>query len=77
MVDRRNVLSDERPFSCSTTSDGKVRVSFHGTQVAVLVGKEAAKAMSVIATGDEIALQLFLAKATGNFKRGNERRGGK
>jgi hypothetical protein len=48
-------------FSYRETKDGRVRVALHGRHVITLAGDDAQR-------------QLLLAKATGNFKRGNERR---
>jgi len=66
-------LSDERPFSYRIAKDGKAIVSWNGRAVVTLNAKDAARLATVAASGDEYALQLFLAKATGNFKHGNER----
>ncbi len=73
MEDRRDILSTERPFSYRITKDGKAIVSWNGRAVVTLNAKDAARLATVAASGDEYALQLFLAKATGNFKHGNER----
>ncbi|PKL25233.1 MAG: hypothetical protein CVV47_06760 [Spirochaetae bacterium HGW-Spirochaetae-3] len=73
MEDRRRVLSDERPFSYRITKDGKAIVSWNGRAVVTLGAMDAARLERTAASGDEYAVQLFLAKATGNFKHGNER----
>jgi hypothetical protein len=41
----------------------------------VAVGKDFKKLDAAIRLGDEYGLQMAMAKMTGNFKRGNERRG--
>ena len=41
----------------------------------VLTGKLADRFVAAAPAADEAELQLLMAKATGNFKRGNERRG--
>ncbi len=72
-VDRRNTFAEEN-FSYRAGKDGAVFISHHGKQVTILRGRSAASALrrlERLAGGD---LQLELAKLTGNFKRGNERR---
>lgn len=60
-------------FSYSTTKQGDVRIAFEGRVVTHLKGKEATRFLNRVAHADEAAQQLAMAKATGNFKRGNER----
>lgn len=64
----------EDPFSYRVTKAGQVLVSRGGKQVAVVAGARAARLIALLATADEDEAQLALAKATGNYKRGNERR---
>ncbi len=73
-IDKRNLLDDE-VFTYRINKDKKVFIAWHGKQVTVLKGKEAQKFMSRIANLDHKEAQLVMAKATGNFKRGNERTG--
>lgn len=72
-VDRRNKLDDE-PFSFRKSKDGKIMLFYKGRNIKTIAGKEASaflkKAEALTAAKD---LQLLLAKATGNFKMGNER----
>ncbi|ANE48978.1 hypothetical protein SY83_16630 [Paenibacillus swuensis] len=63
---------DEEQFTYRITKDQKVIISFHGKQVTILTGKESNKFMSRIGSADFREAQLMMAKATGNFKRGNE-----
>jgi len=49
-------------------------ISHHGVPVTVLRGAAAAAARRRLERLEGRALQLELAKLTGNFKRGNERR---
>lgn len=63
----------QKPFSYTETRDGRVSISFHGKQVTTLAGKEAARFMMKAEDLDSHGQQLLMAKATGNFKRGNER----
>ncbi|MFJ8063269.1 hypothetical protein ACIQYS_01365 [Psychrobacillus sp. NPDC096426] len=73
-LDKKNRL-DEKPFSYQITKDNSVFIEFHGKRVKILKGKEAEKFLERIEDAeDEKEEQLILAKITGNFKRGNERR---
>lgn len=61
-------------FSAVVTRDERVLVSCQGRQVAALAGTRARRLLDQLARAqDEDAEQLVLARATGNFKRGNER----
>lgn len=73
-IDARGRLEDE-PFGWRATKDGRVLVSFHGRQVAVVAGQRAARVAAELeaADADVARVQMLLAKVTGNFKRGNER----
>jgi hypothetical protein len=70
-VDRRAKL-DEEPFDV-TVANGKVIVRFRGRIVRVLTGATADSIAELVNDGDHAAVQLFVARKTGNFKRGNER----
>lgn len=69
-VDRRGKLAEE-PFDVEITRD-KVFVRFRGRLVRTLTGADADAVRAV--QGDPDQLQLVVARKTGNFKRGNERR---
>ena len=73
-VDARGRLEDE-PFAFRITKDGRVLVSYQGRQVAVMAGARAARLTAALrdAAGDPMSVQLLLARATGQFKHGNER----
>ena len=63
-------------FSYRTTKSGKLLVYWHGTngkREIVLKGPKAHKLTRELPAMDLEAQQLALARATGNFKRGNER----
>ncbi len=61
-------------FSAVVTGDDRVLVSRDGRQVVALAGTDARRVIDRLERAeDEQAEQLVLAKATGNFKRGNER----
>ncbi len=66
---------DTLPFAFQPTKGGRVRISFHGRVVVTLAGVDAERFLSRASDADEQRLQLLMAKATGNFKRGNERNG--
>ena len=75
------VLAPVRPvvvvpegFSYRQTKDGRLRVAFHGRQVVTLAGGDAQRLATRLEGAGHERTQLLLAKATGNFKRGNERR---
>jgi len=60
-------------FSWHRTKDGRVRISRDGRVVTTLGGKRAdAFVHRMDGAGDEAA-QGLMARATGNYKRGNER----
>ncbi len=61
-------------FVATVTKDERVLVAWEGRTVVTLRGQRAARLALQLehASGDE-ARQLLLARATGNFKRGNER----
>jgi hypothetical protein len=65
-------LSDE-PFSYVTRADGTVVIRYRQAPVTLLRGKAAARFASRMADADAAAAQQAMARATGNFKRGNER----
>jgi len=72
-IDKRNRL-EETPFSYKVTKNNTVLIDYFGKQVKLVNGKDAEKLLARInAAEDEKAVQLILAKITGNFKRGNER----
>lgn len=79
MVDFRPAVTraslDHEPFSYHATRDGVVSIRFHGRTVTTLRGTAAAKFLTRVESGDAAAAQLAMAKATGHFKHGNERRG--
>ena len=68
-------MAGER-FSYRITTNGTVFVYWHGAngkREIVLGGAKAAKLIRDLPGMDDEGRQLALAKATGNFKRGNER----
>ncbi len=71
-VDQRRVLETEI-FSFFVSQEGKVFISWCGKPVKTLAGPAAQKLLQQISGLDEYAVQLALARVTGNFKRGNEK----
>jgi hypothetical protein len=66
-------------FSYRITKNGKVFVYWHGTQgkrEIVLKGARAARLIRDLPTMNPEEQQLELARSTGHFKRGNERKSG-
>ena len=61
-------------FAWHATKDGRVRISWQGRVVTTLAGAAAARFLREVEGAGEEAEQLLMARATGNFKRGNERR---
>jgi hypothetical protein len=72
-VDQRERLKG-KPFSYRAARDGSVRIEYEGKTVKTLADASAARFLARVDGADELAVQLLMAKATGNFKRGNERR---
>jgi len=71
-ADKRGLL-DEAPFAYRVGKAGVVSITYFGKQVTVLRGGAAEKFLHRIVGLEDKEAQLVMAKATGNFKRGNER----
>ena len=62
------------PFTALVTRDERVLVTRKGRMIATIAGRPAERlADALVHAPDEPARQLLLARATGNYKRGNER----
>lgn len=61
-------------FAWRAAKDGTVFVSWRGRVVRTYRGAEAMRLLARLEGADEDAVQMVLAKVTGNFRRGNERR---
>ena len=72
-VDKRNKFDGEI-FSYQKGKDYKVFIYWYNQQVMVLKNKMAQKFIKQIEGLDDENKQLVMAKITGNFKRGNERK---
>ncbi len=71
--DKANRLK-ENVFSYRATKDGKVFLFWYGKQVMILKGNSAQKFLQDVSGANEREAQLLMARITGNFKRGNERK---
>lgn len=61
------------PFAFRATAAGEIRIDRGGRTVAVLRGAAAASFLRKVAGAGEAERQLAMARATGNYARGNER----
>lgn len=61
------------PFSYTATKQGALHLHARGRIVKTLKGKQAARLLGKLEAADSAQVQLLLAKATGQFKFGNER----
>jgi hypothetical protein len=74
-VDQRNKLKED-VFSyrlAKDNKDNKVYIFLYSKQVTVLSGEKGKKFLSRIENSEPHEAQLIMAKATSNFKRGNEK----
>jgi len=74
MEDKRNVLREERPFSWKILKNGKAFIFWNNKNIKTISGKELSKFERLLDVNDDYEIQLFLAKITGNFKHGNEKK---
>lgn len=72
-IDKRGKL-EEQPFSYRIAKDGKVFIHWQGRQVMILKGKSAGKFITSIQQANSQQSQLIMARVTGHFKHGNEKR---
>ncbi len=71
--DRRGRLATD-PFTHHVSKDGTVRVSRGGRVIAAVGGPRGERLIRAIeAAGTDHDVQPLLARATGNYRRGNER----
>jgi hypothetical protein len=66
-------LIADTPFSYRATASGQVHIAYRDRTVTTLSGREADRFLARVDATDGSGAQLLMAKATGNFKRGNER----
>jgi hypothetical protein len=67
---------NEDLFTFVERKDGTVAIARGGREVTVLGGAKARKFLSAVHLAEATEAQLLMAKATGNYKRGNERAAG-
>ncbi len=72
--DKKKIL-DGDSFDYRETKDGKIMLFHNSRHIETLTGKEAEKFSKRMGGADHRAAQLLMAKATKNFKRGNESMG--
>jgi hypothetical protein len=60
-------------FTWAATKDGRVRISHHGRVVTTLAGGAAKRFLSRAKSASDAEAQQLMARATGNYKHGNER----
>ena len=65
---------ESEPFSYRETADGKVMIDWNGRRATVLTGAKAGRFLAAVEGADPHRRQIEMARVTGNFKRGNERR---
>lgn len=63
---------EDDPFDYAVTKNGQVRVTRGGRLVTVVAGHQAQRLIDQLGA-DPTSDQHLLARATGNYKRGNER----
>jgi hypothetical protein len=66
---------EDDPFDWRVTKDGQVLVSRGSRVVTTVRGPAAAKLLGRLEVAADEEAQQLLARVTGNYKRGNERRG--
>jgi hypothetical protein len=64
-------------FSYRPRKDGTVAIFWRNRPATTLSGQLAERFLAAAPGADEDERQLLMARATGNFKRGNERRSGR
>jgi hypothetical protein len=64
-------------FDYRLVKNGNVHISWRGRHVVTLAGQKATAFRARIETAGDGEAQLLMARATGNFKRGNERNPGR
>jgi L-2-hydroxyglutarate oxidase LhgO len=64
--------SQDLGFSYRATKDGKVFIAHHGRQVTILKDSDAQDFLAEVTGASMDAQQQAMARATGNYKRGNE-----
>ena len=66
-------MTEPQGFTFVERKNGEVVISHRGKHAATLRGRAAQRFLAQVASGDP---QALMARVTGNYRRGNERRGG-
>lgn len=61
-------------FDWRVQKDGRVRIFWQGRCVVTVAGRRAVRLAAQLTEADAAGAQELLRRATGNFRRGNERR---
>lgn len=69
-------MPEAAEFEWRSRGDAELTVSRAGRVVTVLRGEAAAKLAARLSASDAATVQRLLARATGNYRRGNERLAG-
>ncbi|MDP9482211.1 MAG: hypothetical protein M3P84_03210 [Chloroflexota bacterium] len=72
MTDRRGRLESD-PFDHRITADGSIRISRAGRAVTVVRGDAARRLAARLLDAEPAEIQGELARATGQYRHGNER----
>lgn len=70
-IGQNSDMTDPSGFSFTARKNGEVAITHHGRHAAVLRGAKAQQFLDRVEIEDE---QKLMARVTGNYKRGNERR---
>ena len=73
MTDRRGRLESD-PFDHRVAADSSIRITRGGRVVTVLRGDAARRLADRLTDADPAAIQFELARATGHYRHGTERR---
>jgi hypothetical protein len=65
------------PFTFQARADGSIVISYRAAPVTLLRGKAAASFIARVSGTDAAGAQQLMARATGKFKRGNQRAPGR
>lgn len=71
-IDKRGLLQAQ-PYGYRVNKDGRIFITWHDKTVMIVKAAAAERMLVKLQSADDAGQQLILAKATGNFKHGNER----
>ena len=74
MEDKRDILKEEKPFSWKILKEEKAIIYWNNKPIKTIFKKDFFKLERLVDRGNTFEIQLFLAKITGHFKHGNEKR---